>query len=166
MSESLFKLYVVPMLTFRTISGTVQESIYTQRQFTFIGEAPKSDKVCRAKLANGMLCPRRDFHRFRHKFRSRVQFNFPAVLSMAKSLIETIKASRYPNQIVVWLPNGKRRNGGKKLKSSQRRSRSSTKRKRREGRNTTWTPRIQKTSGTGSSRSCSTRKPWNVCRLC
>uniref|UniRef100_A0A8R1DEC7 UV-stimulated scaffold protein A C-terminal domain-containing protein n=1 Tax=Caenorhabditis japonica TaxID=281687 RepID=A0A8R1DEC7_CAEJA len=45
-----------------TSSGTAQQNIYTQRQFTFVGEAPKSDKVCQARLPNGSLCPRRDFY--------------------------------------------------------------------------------------------------------
>uniref|UniRef100_A0A1I7UQG9 UV-stimulated scaffold protein A n=1 Tax=Caenorhabditis tropicalis TaxID=1561998 RepID=A0A1I7UQG9_9PELO len=41
-------------------SGTVHNSIYTQRQFTFIGEAPKIDRECLAKLPNGSLCKRMD----------------------------------------------------------------------------------------------------------
>ncbi|CAI2353484.1 unnamed protein product [Caenorhabditis sp. 36 PRJEB53466] len=44
-----------------TVAGTAHHSIYTQRQFTFVGKAAKSDKVCRATLPNGALCPRRDF---------------------------------------------------------------------------------------------------------
>ncbi|KAF1752826.1 hypothetical protein GCK72_019381 [Caenorhabditis remanei] len=46
-----------------TVSGTVHQTIYTQRQFTFVGEAPKIDKECRAKLRNGYLCRRKDLHR-------------------------------------------------------------------------------------------------------
>lgn len=46
-----------------TLSGTVHQTIYTQRQFTFVGEAPKIDKECRAKLRNGYLCRRKDLHR-------------------------------------------------------------------------------------------------------
>lgn len=46
-----------------TISGTVHETVYTQRQFTFIGEAPKIDRECLAKLSSGALCKRKDMHK-------------------------------------------------------------------------------------------------------
>ncbi|CAL2044440.1 unnamed protein product [Caenorhabditis brenneri] len=46
-----------------SIAGTVHESIYTQRQFAFVGEAPKIDRECLAKLPNGSLCKRMDLHK-------------------------------------------------------------------------------------------------------
>lgn len=46
-----------------TAAGTVHETVYTQRQFTFIGEAPKIDRECLAPLPNGALCKRKDMHR-------------------------------------------------------------------------------------------------------
>ncbi|EGT43564.1 hypothetical protein CAEBREN_16979 [Caenorhabditis brenneri] len=46
-----------------SIAGTVHDSIYTQRQFAFVGEAPKIDRECLAKLPNGSLCKRMDLHK-------------------------------------------------------------------------------------------------------
>ncbi|CAP37564.1 Protein CBG20579 [Caenorhabditis briggsae] len=43
-----------------TVAGTVHDTVYTQRQFTFVGEAPKIDRECLAKLPSGALCKRKD----------------------------------------------------------------------------------------------------------
>ncbi|PIC23295.1 hypothetical protein B9Z55_017042 [Caenorhabditis nigoni] len=43
-----------------TVAGTVHDTVYRQRQFTFVGEAPKIDRECLAKLPSGTLCKRKD----------------------------------------------------------------------------------------------------------
>ncbi|CCD65778.2 UV-stimulated scaffold protein A homolog [Caenorhabditis elegans] len=45
-----------------TVAGKAQQSIYTQRQYTFIGKAPDNRKVCLAKMKSGKLCPRKDYY--------------------------------------------------------------------------------------------------------
>ncbi|CAB3396829.1 unnamed protein product [Caenorhabditis bovis] len=112
-----------------TVVSLASESIYTQRLITYVGKERKSDKVCRAKMKNGSLCPRRDFERcpLHGAIVERDDFGNPLkeLSSMEKTRIDAMAAAKRRNEDAKIAKDIQRRTGidiiGEKWKTRRRR---------------------------------------------